>query len=135
MWNGVYDILLQLFYLILVSVHLYYYRGVILFTMLVGVPPFSWADMDDAKFRVISQGGLGLLLKIWNRPVSPHAEHLLQSMLMYNPQDRLTLFQVMNHPWILEESSIDSNGNVANGSNTNNIIQIIERMSPPKDGT
>jgi hypothetical protein len=47
-------------------------------------------------------------------------------MLMQHPRDRLTLFQVMNHPWVLAESSANGYGN-----GHENLKQAIERMSPP----
>lgn len=109
--------------------------GIILFTMLVGVSPFSWADTDDAKFRLVSQGGLDLLLKKWNRPISPDATNLLQSMLMFNPRERLTLYQVVNHPWCTPVDGINGHADGSeNGYSTcsaSRISELIERMSPP----
>ncbi|KAK1744707.1 serine/threonine-protein kinase [Skeletonema marinoi] len=73
--------------------------GVVLFIMLVGLPPFELASRDDPRFRLISRGGLHQLVERWQRPISPDAIDLLQNMLRENPRDRLSLFQVMNHPW------------------------------------
>ena len=80
--------------------------GIVLFTMLVGIPPFEWASVDDPRYQLVCRGGLNDLLTRWKRPISPLAADLLQSMLRENPHDRLTLFQIMNHPWVLQESSI-----------------------------
>ena len=99
--------------------------GVVLFIMLVGMPPFSWADMGDGRFKCVSEGGLDFMLKTWNRPISPLATDLLQSMLRCDPQDRLTLFQVMNHPWVLLDVEND------NASGQTSLAETIERMSPP----
>jgi len=96
--------------------------------MLVGIPPFTWADMDDKRFRLVTKGGLGMLLEHWKRPISPHAADLLQSMLRCNPSDRLTIYQVLNHPWMLDDLYPNSN---RNGS----LIQAIERMSPPVESS
>ena len=73
--------------------------GVVLFIMLVGLPPFELASRDDPRFRLICRGGLHQLVERWQRPISPEAIDLLQNMLRENPRDRLSLFQVMNHPW------------------------------------
>lgn len=108
--------------------------------MLVGIPPFSWADTEDSRFRIINQGGLCKLLDHWKRPVSRTAADLLQKMLMADPQKRLSLYQVMNHPWVLEDTSMDRNGHgsingsLNSNSNKSSIAELIERMSPPTVG-
>lgn len=76
--------------------------GIVLFIMLVGLPPFELASHDDPRFRLISRGGLRQLIEQWQRPISPDAIDLLQNMLRENPRDRLSLFQVMDHPWCRE---------------------------------
>ncbi|KAL7519989.1 hypothetical protein ACHAWX_004747 [Stephanocyclus meneghinianus] len=78
--------------------------GVVLFIMLVGLPPFEWASFDDPRYRLICEGGLEQLLVQWKRPISHLAIDLIQSMLREHPQERLSLFQVMNHPWVLQQT-------------------------------
>ena len=73
--------------------------GIVLFIMLVGLPPFEVASREDPRFELICRGGLHQLVERWQRPISPDAIDLLQNMLRENPCDRLSLFQVMNHPW------------------------------------
>lgn len=75
--------------------------GIILFIMLVGLPPFEWANRDDPRFRMITKGGLMSMLQQWKRPISIEAGDLLQRMLRENPSDRLTLIEVMEHPWVV----------------------------------
>lgn len=77
--------------------------GVILFIMLVGVPPFEIADQDDSQYRQITRGGLEQMLLSWGRQVSPEAADLMQGMLMEDPRRRLTLFEIKEHPWVLDE--------------------------------
>ena len=74
--------------------------GVILFIMLVGLPPFEWANRDDPRFRMITKGGLVLMLNQWNRPVSFEAGNLLQRMPKKDPKERLSLVEIMDHPWV-----------------------------------
>lgn len=70
--------------------------------MLVGLPPFEWASSDDPRFRLICRGGLRQLVEQWQRPISVEAIDLLQSMLKEDPRDRLSLFQILHHPWVTE---------------------------------
>jgi serine/threonine protein kinase len=80
--------------------------GIVLFTMLVGLPPFELASPDDPGYRIVQAGGLNSLVTQWKRPISPLAADLLHSMLRENPSERLSLFQIMNHPWVLQESQV-----------------------------
>ena len=95
--------------------------------MLTGSPP-PWKEprLSDTNFRLFmdtttsntadddnrnsrgssSSGGGGSNLKrILSEEnalgLSTDVLDLLQSMLMYNPEDRLCLEQVMNHPWMM----------------------------------
>lgn len=79
--------------------------GIILFIMLVGLPPFEWANRDDPRFRMITKGGLMVMLNQWNRPISQEAGDLLQKMLREKPQDRLSLMEVMDHPWVVNDEA------------------------------
>lgn len=79
--------------------------GVILFIMLVGLPPFEWATQDDPRFRMITGGGLMTMLQQWQRPISEEAGDLLQRMLQEDPRDRLTLIEVMDHPWVVDDET------------------------------
>ena len=69
--------------------------------MLVGLPHFEWANRDDPRFRMITKGGLALMLNQWSRPVSFEAGNLLQKMLKEDPKERLSLVEIMDHPWVI----------------------------------
>lgn len=74
--------------------------GVILFIMLTGVPPVAAAyDLDD-RYRLICNDGIRLLLKQWGFFLSEDAVDLLFHLLRPNPQDRLTLKEINEHPWL-----------------------------------
>jgi serine/threonine protein kinase len=77
--------------------------GVILFIMLVGLPPWEFAREEDPRYRMVTKGGLSRMLLSWNRQVSPPATDLLQRMLRENPRDRLSLCEIRDHPWVLDE--------------------------------
>jgi len=74
--------------------------GVILYIMLTGFPPYDHATRADQRFEIIVEGLLVNQLKEWDINLSDEAGDLLQSMLKENPRDRLTLGEVMNHPWV-----------------------------------
>lgn len=74
--------------------------GVILYIMLTGFPPYDQASRTDQRFELVVSGKLMRQLKNWGIILSPEAGDLLQNMLQLNPKDRLTLAQVMAHPWV-----------------------------------
>mmetsp|Transcript_22798 Transcript_22798/g.35724 ORF Transcript_22798/g.35724 Transcript_22798/m.35724 type:complete len:560 (-) Transcript_22798:146-1825(-) len=74
--------------------------GVILFMMLTGEPPWEEPKMTDANFRNIAAGGnLMQILTAGRAGLSVDAMDLLQKMLYVDPADRLSLEQVISHPW------------------------------------
>lgn len=74
--------------------------GVILFIMLVGLPPWEFAREEDPRYRMIVRGGLARMLRTWERPVSQPAADLLQQMLQEDPRQRLSLEEVKDHDWV-----------------------------------
>ena len=76
--------------------------AVILFIMLVGLPPWEFAREDDPRYRLVVRGGLERMLHSWKRPVSPEATDLLQRMLREDPRERLSLCEVKDHPWVVQ---------------------------------
>lgn len=77
--------------------------GVILYIMLTGFPPYDQANRTDQRFDLIVQGRLVEQLRKWDIKLSDEAGNLLQNMLQLNPKKRLTLAQVLEHPWIIDE--------------------------------
>jgi serine/threonine protein kinase len=75
--------------------------GVILYIMLTGFPPYDQASRTDQRFDLIVNGNLARQLRSWDIPLSEDAEDLLQSMLQVDPRDRLSLAEVMSHPWVV----------------------------------
>lgn len=83
--------------------------AVILFIMLVGLPPWEFAREEDPRYRMVVRGGLERMLKSWSRPISPLALDLLQKMLRENPSERLSLNEILNHPWVVYDEDALSN--------------------------
>ena len=79
--------------------------AVILFIMLIGLPPWEFAKDEDPRYRIVVKGGLEKMLRSWGRPVSPLATDLLQKMLREDPRQRLSLVEVKDHPWVVKEES------------------------------
>ena len=75
--------------------------GVILYIMLTGFPPYDQASRADQRFDLIINGRLVDQLRNWDIQISDEAGDLLQSMLLLDPRDRLTLADVMAHPWVI----------------------------------
>ena len=71
--------------------------------MLSGFPPYDFATRTDQRFELIVSGRLMEQLRNWDIHLSEDAGDLLQSMLQRDPADRLTLAQVMAHPWVTIE--------------------------------
>jgi len=74
--------------------------GVILYIMLTGFPPYDQANRTDQRFELIITGRLMEQLKNWDIHLSDDAGDLMQKMLQYHPKNRLSLAQVMDHPWV-----------------------------------
>mmetsp|Transcript_9910 Transcript_9910/g.23480 ORF Transcript_9910/g.23480 Transcript_9910/m.23480 type:complete len:459 (-) Transcript_9910:64-1440(-) len=93
--------------------------GIVLFHMLFGAPPFVLANNDDPRFLAIStKVRLTELTEAWrktledaggssrNGQISPPSDdviELLQAMLMADPKDRLTLREILAHPWVASD--------------------------------
>lgn len=82
--------------------------GVILFIMLVGLPPWEFAREEDPRYRMVIRGGLERMLRSWQRPVSPLAADLLQRMLREDPRQRLSLCEVKDHPWVTDGEAVQA---------------------------
>ncbi|OIW04179.1 hypothetical protein TanjilG_00739 [Lupinus angustifolius] len=75
--------------------------GVILYILLCGVPPF-WAESETGIFNAILRGHIDFTSDPWPS-ISPQAKDLVRKMLNMDPKQRLTAYQVLNHPWIKED--------------------------------
>ena len=118
--------------------------GVVLFVMLVGLAPFKWAHPTDKRFANISMGGLKNVIKALDISISPEACDLLQGFFWGNPNKRLTLAEVMHHPWVQGKEIIRQSLTLPNRSSSkhskgysNNSLDLKKKIksgtkSPPK---
>ncbi|CAI7857594.1 unnamed protein product [Closterium sp. NIES-54] len=74
--------------------------GVILYTLLSQRLPF-WHSTDIGVYRAILKGHVDTHTGAWLH-VSKDAVHLVRRMLCQDPAERITLDQLLEHPWILK---------------------------------
>jgi serine/threonine protein kinase len=82
-----------------------YSLGVILFILLSGCPPYSRPNRDDRAFCAIWHGKVNEVVDSYMQTknfLSPLASNLL-SGLMCPPSRRLTVDEVLSHPWIADD--------------------------------
>lgn len=81
--------------------------GVILFIMLTLTPLYQ--SPEDVAFRMLCNGQFDELLDHYATlgvGVSPCARSLIKGMLCPDPETRLTLEEVLSHPWMLASDDI-----------------------------
>lgn len=78
-----------------------YTLGVDLFLLLTGVMPYKMPSTADWNYRLIRSGNISRLLSDWKMShlVSPLCQDLLLKMLAPRAE-RLTIDQVLSHPWV-----------------------------------
>ncbi|XVF37834.1 hypothetical protein REPUB_Repub20aG0045100 [Reevesia pubescens] len=98
--------------------------GVILYILLCGVPPF-WADTEEGIAHAIVKGNIDFERDPWPK-VSGEAKDLVNSMLDPNPYSRMTVQDVLEHPWI---QNLEHAPNVNLGENVRTKIKQFSLMS------
>ncbi|KAJ8618203.1 hypothetical protein MRB53_014389 [Persea americana] len=76
--------------------------GVILYILLSGVPPF-WAETEKGIFDAILEGEIDFKSEPWPS-ISNSAKDLIRKMLTQDPKKRITATQVLEDPWMREDS-------------------------------
>ncbi|KAE8889960.1 hypothetical protein PF005_g22251 [Phytophthora fragariae] len=84
--------------------------GVMLFIMLVGAPPVETASAADARFRLISSKGVRKLVDRWGLTdeLPAAALDLIADMLEVDPELRISMGDVVSHPFLRRSSDISS---------------------------
>ncbi|KAH7470674.1 hypothetical protein KRP22_001328 [Phytophthora ramorum] len=90
--------------------------GVMLFIMLIGAPPVETASASDARFRLIANKGVRKLIDRWGLTdeLPAAAIDLLAAMLEVDPDQRLSMDDVVAHPFLLRSSALVSPQQVPN---------------------
>ncbi|XP_077213335.1 serine/threonine-protein kinase SAPK2-like [Tasmannia lanceolata] len=118
--------------------------GVTLYVMLVGAYPFE-DPVDPRNFRKT----IGRILSVhYSIPdyvrVSMQCRHLLSRIFVSNPEKRITIPEIKNHPWFLSNMPIDlAVGDDWNSENSDinapcqrieEIISILQEAQKPAEG-
>lgn len=78
--------------------------GVVLFILLTGYPPFDQGDKRDKWYRPLYKNNPD---KFWTQHegcgVAQEAKSLIEGLLCYKPNKRMTIAEVKNHPWYKAE--------------------------------
>jgi len=76
--------------------------GVCLFMMVIGAPPYNKPVDKDITFQYVKQQQIAKLLQEWGRIkyVTSNLHDLLTKMLTFDEDQRISLDEVVKHPWI-----------------------------------
>ena len=75
--------------------------GVILFIIVQGIFPFKEAKKDEYFYNLLLTGKFDTYWKkVGGQNLSPEFKDLILKMFSYNPNERPTLEQIKNHPWM-----------------------------------
>jgi len=75
--------------------------GIILFILLGGYPPF-YDESEPKLFRKIRGGKYNMQDPVWDL-MSDESKDLIAKLLEVDPEKRLNISQVLEHPWMQEE--------------------------------
>ncbi|RLN26382.1 hypothetical protein BBJ28_00002329 [Nothophytophthora sp. Chile5] len=85
--------------------------GVTLFILLTGVPPFDFAQKGDVSYDYLLAGDME---RFWaTQPaesaclIGAEARDLVSAMLRVDPNQRMTVEQALQHPWLKDAESVD----------------------------
>ncbi|KAI9254550.1 kinase-like domain-containing protein [Phascolomyces articulosus] len=92
--------------------------GCVLYTMLCGFPPF-YDESIHALTDKVANGQYAFLSPWWD-PVSDAAKDLITRLLCVDPNERYTIDQFLQHPWMAEQPFLPGNMPGGSGNNMNN---------------
>ncbi len=81
--------------------------GVLMYMILSGAPPFYGTSRKEVMAK-IKTGKFSFKSRIWNL-ISKEAKDLIEKMLTYNPDERPSCWEVLNHVWFMKDDSVRIN--------------------------
>ena len=83
--------------------------GVLLFVITIGAFPFESTTYSDEKYKFIIKGRYRQFWEFFNDiDTSEEFKDLINSLLSLNPSKRLSINEILNHPWILKQLGINN---------------------------
>ena len=79
--------------------------GVILYILLCGYPPFNGSN-DEQIIKKVKEGKYRTDEEEWHN-ISEDAIDILNKLLQYNPNNRISAAEALQHKWIKEQSKIE----------------------------
>ena len=78
--------------------------GCFLYTIMCGFPPFYEDETNDVTMKIIN--GDFVFLQPWWDEISAEAKDLITKMLIVKPEERITIAEIWQHPWVTEGKSV-----------------------------
>ena len=86
--------------------------GVILYILLCGYPPFNGSN-DEQIIKKVKEGKYRTDEEEWAN-ISAEAIDLINMLLQYEPNNRISAAQALQHKWIREQSKIEIDKEISN---------------------
>ncbi|KAJ1409143.1 kinase-like domain-containing protein, partial [Ochromonadaceae sp. CCMP2298] len=96
--------------------------GVVMYILLSGMPPFQGMNDRDTIGKTIA-GDVSLSHEVWES-ISEDAKDLVLGMLRPDPFLRLTMAQVLAHPWLQLEDEVGELGEVLAKTGTDGVAPL-----------
>lgn len=80
--------------------------GCFLYTILCGFPPFYDDDPEQLTLKILR--GDYVFLQPWWDDISADAKDLIRKMLTIDSEERITIKEIYNHPWMQQDAPKDA---------------------------
>merc|ERR1719270_1015198 len=100
--------------------------GCLLYTLLVGKPPFETAGVMNTLTKVV----MGEYYLPDNLGLSMEVRDLIDNLLKSNPSERIKLNNIINHPWMMMDSSPPQDSGMYTMTTTNFSSNSISKPGP-----
>ncbi len=98
--------------------------GVLLFELMAGFSPWQGEDVQTIRYNISR-------LKIrWPRDMDPDAMDLISKILKYNPEERLSLRQIITHPFFTKYFPNASSCLIKPDNNTQYRVFLVSKDNP-----
>jgi calcium-dependent protein kinase len=86
--------------------------GIAFFILLTSSPPFERADPSDPGFRYVAKRGIKAVFTAWGlgQEVSASMQDLLARMLCVDPEERITMDEIWQHPVLQRPATTEAGG-------------------------